>query len=60
MARKRRSKRSAKVARPWSLSLAEMAAAAPRDGGVGLSLLLFDAGFFERPQMKIVIRRVAA
>lgn len=60
MARKRHPKRHLKPARPWSQSLAQMAAAAAHDGGVGLSLLLFDAGFFERPQMKIVIRRVAA
>jgi hypothetical protein len=37
-----------------------MAAEARKDGGVGLNLLLHDAGFTQRPSLKIVIRRVAA
>jgi hypothetical protein len=37
-----------------------MAAEARKDGGVGLNLLLHDHGFYDRPTMKIVIRRVAA
>lgn len=64
MARKQRQPRRRnhrpKLIRPWPDTLAAMAAAAKSDGGVGLSLLLFDHGYFQPPHMRIIIKREAA
>lgn len=43
--------------RPWPAALARSAAEARGDGGTGLMLLLFDAGFTRDPSLSYVIRR---
>jgi hypothetical protein len=61
VARPRRSSvRARRLSGPWDVVLAAFAAEAHDDGGVGLKMLLRDAGFTKRPSLKMVIRRTAA
>jgi hypothetical protein len=45
---------------PWDLVLAAFAAEAREDDGAGLKMLMREAGFTKRPEMTLVIRRIAA
>jgi hypothetical protein len=44
----------------WPVTLVAMAAEGRTDGGVGLQHLLEEAGFAEKPSMKIIVKRPRA